>query len=369
MQVSRNAKKKPRREAFFVLIADGEEPTFVDISEHIGKSIPFKKPVATCAMRVSPDVVAFSLLRLTKRSAKQVVDGELSVPRSVLARLERRAPRLALEPNLLQVEILLPSDTQTEADEDALAEDLDTTEAAHATKGEVDTVSWSFTLERDSAGLVDLEAKDHPNTAFALPKGAVKASLYLQSPTAGRTLAVSFIGHLPGKPGAAESPARISALMLNSLTQLAEFRFLAGVEGVRVPPRPNTAWTAKKEQEFKAEVLMPVALFASTEDAAPQARGEVRITADLESARDRLLWHITPSKEIAEIFEATYRPIVTQYVTQRVESGLGPEGLRRAVLDIMLNEVGQNTIDEIIAAMTPLSTGAFFTKDMAAPMG
>lgn len=367
MQVSRHTKKKPRREAFFVLIADGEEPTFVDVSEHIGKSVPFKKPVATCAMRVSPDVIAFSLLRLTKRSAKQVADGDLAVPRSVLARLERRAPRLDLAANYLLVEILLPPETQTEDDEDALVNDPDTDQDTN--RPEVDTVTWGFDVERDNVGLVDLEANGHTNTSFALPKGAVKASLYLKSPTAERMLAVSFIGHLPGKPGQAESPSRVAALMLNSLTQLAEFRFLSGVEGVRVPPRPNTAWSAKKEQEFKASVVMPVALFASTDDTAPLARGEVTVTADLESARDRLLWHITPSSDIAELFEATYRPIVTQYVSQRTETGLGPDGSRRAVLDIMLNEVGQNTIDEIMGALAPLAAGAFFTKNMAAPMG
>src|SRR5664279_1514234 len=64
----RGGKSRPVKEAFFVRVATPEKPAglFFNASAFVGKQMPYNKPLATCAMRVEDDVVAFSLLHLTK---------------------------------------------------------------------------------------------------------------------------------------------------------------------------------------------------------------------------------------------------------------------------------------------------------------
>lgn len=366
MQVLRT-KRQPRREMFFVLVADdGEQPVFVDVSGHLGKTMPFRKPAATCGVRVSPDVVAFSLLWLTKRGAKKMTEVELTMPRSVLSRLERRSPRLNLAPGQVRVEILLPAGDVPEAsDTDALAALLGDDQDRPG-RPELTTVTWDFTLDRDDAGIVDVEPADNATGTVDLPRGAVKASVYLQSEVAGRTLAISFIGHLPGRPGQAETPARVVAQILNLMTQLTEFRFLSGVEGARVPARPTGVWIAATTP--RVMVTMPVALFANTSDATPTASGTVEVEVDLANARDRLLVHLRPSANIAELFEAGYRGVATTYVTNTFDSALGADAVRTAVTEILLGEVSDGTVELLNDAALRLRNGAFFTTSAAAPM-
>ena len=90
--------KRPRKEALFIQVPSPDGTVeFHDATSHIGKSMPFKNPKATCGMRVHDEVVAFSLLHLTKKTATAMAEKELLIPRGPLTRVEKRAEELAAE--------------------------------------------------------------------------------------------------------------------------------------------------------------------------------------------------------------------------------------------------------------------------------
>ena len=79
---------RPTKEAFYVRVeASDGIIAFYNATEHVGKTMPFSKPRATCAMRVSPDAVSFSLLHLTNKNAAVIAAKPVTLPRGPLSRL------------------------------------------------------------------------------------------------------------------------------------------------------------------------------------------------------------------------------------------------------------------------------------------
>lgn len=323
---------RPAKEAFHVRVAtpDGQY-SFVNASPYVGKEMPYTKPLATCAMRVEGSVVAFSLLHLTKKTATTIVSQPIVIPRGPLSRLVRRAGVLEIAPGEIVAE---------------LGDDV-----------------YRLTYEVDDAGLATIEvapgggggdAKDE-DVSFELPMRAVQMSLYIKSSKVDRVLAVGFIGHL-GKPGTPETLTRAVAMILNSITGMVEFRVLSAIERAKVPTAPSK-WASRpsvRKPEERAAFELILNLFTS--ERAPVASGTAIVEIDLDNANPstgRLLYHITPSSSIEEVF-SDYRGIVDGAVTDVLRKQLGDE-LTQITYDVVLGDVGAGTIDRLKAAVSGLN--------------
>jgi hypothetical protein len=370
-----NPKVKPKasREAFFVRIDAGDgKANFFDATEHVGKVMPFRKPQATCAMRVSEGVVAFSLLHMTKKTAQTLGTKPVELPRGPLARLERRGVQFAsLETDDLVVEvterIYKPREETTEAEAPAKADGLSglfqepaepapladlfgDPEVASAAKRpvraeEVRVDVYNLKIRRDQNGVATIE--DAAETVIELPKGAVRVSVYLKSPAVGRVLAIGFIGHL-GKPGNAETIARMAGFVLNSMSHLNEFRLLSQIETVALgasPARPTQTRVRQKDERAVFEVNG----YLFSADSQPVAHGSVVVEADLEHANPtsgRLLFNYTPDKALEEVFEG-YRAIFDAGVQQAMRGLLGEELIESITFDIVLGSVDSPAIESL----------------------
>ncbi len=348
------------REAFFVQVPTPDStPTFHNVTDHVGKPMPFSGPRATCGMAVSeindPDsranggpagVVAFSLLHLTKRTAKNIVDKPIEIPRGPLAMLSRKAAMLGpLPTDALLAEVVV---TSNEKNEDGTTRQ--------------DTYARPLSLHRDPTGLASLEA--YETDVFELPTRAVRITLFLASPAVPRTLAVGFIGHI-GKPGNQCTLEHAVGRVLFSLTQLTEFRVLSGIEAVSVPA-PPTAKIAKpvvRRPEDQAAVSIPVRLFGS--DLNPVAEGDLVVEVDLENANpasSRLLYRYHPSPELEPHFERYYS-IIDMSVSGEVTRQLGADDVASITYDIVLGSVEGKDVERLRQALESLATGVDFSPE------
>jgi hypothetical protein len=325
--------KKPRKEALFVQVPSPDGTVeFHDATSHIGKSMPFKNPKATCGMRVHDEVVAFSLLHLTKKTATSMAEKELLIPRGPLTRVEKRAEELAAE--IGDDELIIESDAGTQR----------------------------CRIVREANGIAELEPIGE-DVNFELPREAVKISMYTKNPTLGRLVAVGFIGH-PGRPGSPETLRRVASMALFSLTQLSAFRVITGMVSVVVPAAPRAVIAvATRKTEDKVQLDMPVWLFEDSNPPTLVKQGQVFIEIDLDLANPatgKLLYHFTPNAEIAEIFE-TYRPILDSTVTEVLRGKLDDSEINTIAIEIVLGEVGSGTVGRLREALEGLANGLDLT--------
>jgi hypothetical protein len=378
-------KPKASREAFFVRIDAGDgKVAFFDATEHVGKVMPFRKPQATCAMRVSEGVVSFSLLHMTKKTAATLTAKPVELPRGPLARLERRGIQFSdLVDGEIVVEIteriaapyalaateapdaqaeqvvaladLFSEEAATDAVADASLADLfsdattATTAAAPVARARVEADTkvdlYRLQLRRDENGVATIEDPDE--VVLELPKAAVRLSVYFRSPSVPRVLAIGFIGHL-GRPGNTESVARLAGLVLNSLSHLTEFRLLANIETVALgasPAKPVVARVRSKDE--RAQFMVRGYFF--DESSAPLGQGDVQVEVDLEHANPtsgRLLCAYTPEVHIAEVFES-YRSVFDAGVGQALRAILGDDGIEQITFDIVLGGVDLGAIEQL----------------------
>jgi hypothetical protein len=325
------AATRPVKEAFFVRVPtpDGQVG-FFNASSFIGKEMPYSKPQATCAMRVEDDVVSFSMLHLTKKTAATIVTQPIAMPRGPLARLHRRALSLDVAPGEVVVE---------------LGEDL-----------------YRLTIKIDDNGLAQLEVapgggggedKDEDVT-FDLPLRAVQMSLYMRSERVGRTLAVGFIGHL-GKPATPETVTRAAAMVLNSMSGLVEFRLLSLIETVKVPAAPSKWSVRAPARKSEDRVFFELHLNLFNQSYEPVVAGEAVVEIDLENANPttgRLLYHISPAEKLEEHF-GDYRSIVDGAITDWLRKEMGDD-LVAITYDVVLGEVDAGVIGRLRDAVRDL---------------
>ena len=349
MQSALRKSKGPARatkEAYFVRVQvpDGAA-AFFNATSSLGKPMPFEKPLATCAMQVKEDSVAFSLLHLTKKSAPIIAAAPVALPRGPLAKLTRRA--VAYE-ELPAGELVV----------------------------EMNEATYKLSMSRDDNGVVSLEQQpsegneDGSDVTFELPRQAVQLSLFMRSPVVNRILAVGFIGHL-GKPGdGVETVARASAKVLHSLSQLPEFRILAGVETVVLPPAPSR-WSSRppvRKPDERAVGDIPVWLFSEADGVAPPAlicSGHVVVEVDIDNANPssgRLLCVYSPSEEIAEAFPH-YRTTFDYRIAEKLRQLLGDDEIASITYDIVLGTVGTGTIERLREALAAIP-GQDFTPTL-----
>jgi hypothetical protein len=327
--------RQRKKEQLFVQvpIPDGTVE-FHDVTQHVGRQMPFKSPKATCGMRVSDSVVAFSLLHLTKKTSSVIAEKELTIPRGPLARLERRAEEIAAD--LADGQILIEADDLTQL----------------------------CVVSRDDNGVVSIDPTGD-DVAFELPRSAVKFSAYLNAPALKRVIAIGFIGH-PGKPGTPTTLRRVASMALFSLTQLSQFRVLTDIETVTIPPSPRVAPVLTRRSEDQAAAVVPLWLFSDSNPPAPVAAGYVNVEVDLDSANHatgRLLYHYTPSAEIEEHF-GDYRAIIDSTIGSLMRAELGEDEIKAITVDIVLGEVNSGTTERLRAAMVGLAAGLDLTPRM-----
>jgi hypothetical protein len=399
---NRKGAAKSRKTELFLLVPDTDDtPVFSRVTDDIGKSladvyekqrtkrsadglpqVALPKPAAVCAMRVSTDIVAFTLLRLSKQRVKAFMTDPLSLPVAALARVERTAPELMGDTELVLEVLVADPDAVIEAAQDALTQAQEKPEAdslgdlfdeddeaatpvkraPRATK----PVRWTLTYNRDDAGVVSI---DDDGEILEKTGGPMKVAVYLKSPLVGRILGVSYMGFFPGKPDQPETKARVAAQVLHLAGHLGEFRALAGFEDVRVPPRPSSGSNAGNytAQTYSAQTEMPLALFATPDDLMPFSQGKVKVTVDLQSASDRLLYHIVPDEALAPHFEP-YRHVAIQCVTQQMEAALGPDTAAAVRAEIILGELTTDTVATLRVALKNIEGGSYLTTSRWAPM-
>ena len=373
---------RPTKEAFYVRVeASDGIIAFYNATEHVGKTMPFSKPRATCAMRVSPDAVSFSLLHLTNKNAAVIAAKPVTLPRGPLSRLERRAisyapmaaDRVVVELSSQPAEdavsneavdqngldgLFVAEDTALESGlNDLFAEDTKSTETAvvagktgrRPMKPAV-VETFECTIRRDENGVARLEAVGEEHV-FELPRGAVHVSLYLASPVASikRTLAIGFIGHV-GKPGTNETVTRVASMVLNSLSHLPDFRILGGIETCVVPASPGRGGASKTTAKRTSDkVAFPVHVYLFDEQTAMVASGYVGVDIDLENANPstgKLLFVFTPEKALESVFDR-YRGVVERAVTDSLFANIGEDVLSNIVYDVVLGSVSAATIDDL----------------------
>jgi len=329
---------RPVKEKFYVRVPIEQGPVlFCDATAYIGKEMPYSKPQATCAMRVESDAVYFSLLHISRKNASEFAAKPIKIPRGPVTKMQKGLTDLDLESRDVWVEIEL---------------------------SETETLLHRYSISRDENGVGRLEVipgygagdEKADDPTFDLPIRAVEMRLYLKSPKLGRKVAVNFIGHI-GKPRTPESVGRAAAMVLNSISGLAEFRQIAGIEAMRVPA-PSAKWAARpapRRDEERVVFNLPIQMFSV--EYAPVGAGDIVVEIDLESinqATGRLLFHVTAPEHVAEVFNAEYRTIVVENaLPDAIRKELGDD-LDMIVYEIMLGEVGLQTVERLKAATVGL---------------
>lgn len=317
------AHKARRKESFYVRVAlpDGSSQ-FFPATDYIGKEMPFDKPRETCAMRVYPDAVCFSVLHLTKRTATDLKNKPIEMPHGPLARLARMAKEVGQLP-------------------------------AGALLVEHGDTKHRVNMVRDDNGVVELEAVDESAEAvFKLGKRGERISVYFTSPSVGRVVALAFIGHL-GRPDGPDTVLRCAAKIFNAALALPEFQLLAGMETVVVPSLPGSNWAVAASTNNSVQVELPVQLF--TEQLAPVSAGKITVDIDLRHANasvEKLLFHLVPDATLEPHF-AAYKDIAERYVASQLPLVLGEE-LKSIIYDIVLGEVEDTTVERLRETLAKL---------------
>lgn len=320
---------RPLKEAFFVQVMTSDNNLiFFDETNKLGRKMPYDKPEATCAMRATADVVAFTLLKYTNKSRASAVAGRLELPRGPLDRAERRAK--------------------------ALAQDLPEGQVAV----EIDDETYRLTIARDENGVATLESlPEEEDIVFDLPRTRLRLTVVFPSPRGNKIVAGSFQGHV-GKPGSKETVVRVTAFALNLLSGLATFRLVSGIETVNVPASPARYTAARPQIKASDRIRADVPVRLWTGDQAPDVVGQtvVNVELDLETANPvsgRMLFHLTVPEQDAEMFEP-YRTLVSDAALSAVSAHLGPDEVTELVYSIALGELGAGDLERLRDAVATI---------------
>ena len=245
----RPGKKEPEitRQSYYIGLATGEFSalTFVDVTDKLGKPMPFGQPNSALAMSLSRRAAMFSLLRINSRSRARWREQKLEFPAGPLARLDRKKPEMrALGKNGVHLGLRLVFDEDTgtdDAEPDALSGLLGTDEKP-VYKTRTDSLSFSMEIDRKEGGGSSIGGAD-ADKEFELPKAAVMASIYFNGLGGTLPVGVGFIGHLD-KPGRTYTAGRATAVIMRYMLYLPEFKTLMGASSVDLPdngsvPRPG----------------------------------------------------------------------------------------------------------------------------------
>jgi hypothetical protein len=329
------------KDAFFVQVAgDGDVPRFFDVSDKVGRPMPYVRPTATVAMRATDEAVAFSVLLVSNKTRQTLRELPITMPESPLARLLRKSrANSRLGPNELVCEL--------------------------------DGATYRLSLTRDSSGCATIEDTDpERDISFVVPTGGPKLTLFLRSPVVDRVLAVSVMGaRYPAPAGTNESLVRAVSMVLFNLTQLLEFRVLSGIETIDVPPAPSR-WRASQParpvytDQDEVALTLPVWLFDGNPPQ-PVASGHVRVEINLRQANPatgRLLLAVTPDATVAPGFEP-FRAQFERSVQHLLTAKLGDTTLGEIAVAVVLGMVEPNQVAMLSESLAELTPGLDLTTD------
>lgn len=349
MASKKTNRSRAQKEAFYVRIASGEDGDvrFVPATDYIGKPMPFGKPKATCALRVTEKVAAFSLLHTTKKTEATLRGKRVELPRGPLARLERQALALdSVGSHQVIVEISKPGkrggDTKPEQEQepapapDAPAAGLEEIFGVAPTEptasledifdaGPADTAVEGGDSQQaagdagsageSSEGSSDGEEPSKPRARRPRPMETDTYTLSLRRDDSGvaylelegdgedlyelprgsvrlslylRAERVDYIlaaGFIGhlGKPGGLETISRMAGKVINSLSTLPEFRILSGIETVNLGAPPSAGLVAPVRRN-EERVVWSQRVWLFDAARNPIANGEVTCEFDLENA-------------------------------------------------------------------------------------
>jgi len=327
-----------KKEEIYVGLAseDNTSIEYHDVTRYVNSIMPLKNPKATCALRVTNKTAAFSLLLLTKQSAKSYKEKPLEFPKGPLIRLEKHslANTLTAENQILV---------------------------------EFGNDHYNFTYTTDHNGVITLDGESSP---IELPKNALQVSIFLKSPIVDRVVALGFIGHL-GRPGDIDNILRITSKIIRYVTGFSHFRALTGFESVEVPPAPRVGSTkVTRKTSDKAFISFPAYLLESQSNLEPVASGLVKVEVNLDipgSGNSRILLNLEPSPELEPFFEP-YRLIINSTIYSAINAYLGDAEIRSIAADIALGEVGPGTVMRFRDALLTIpQLGFYFTPTGVAP--
>ena len=301
---------------------DNSSMDYHAVSSYVGEKLPYANPKSTCALRVTSDVAAFSLLFLTKVTTQALTSKNLEFPKGPLMKLEKKAQQIQqLEDGVMIVEY--------------------------------DSNLYTLNYQLSPSGVLTV---DGPTLNFERPKSAMQVYIFFKSSIAKRVIALGFIGHL-GKPGEPDNLVRVVAKVIKSATGVGNFYAISGFEDVNVPPSPRAGSVriSRKPTE-KARIELPVWLFNS--DASPSllASGSVGVEVNLDVAgvgAARLLFNLLPSKELEDIFEQ-YRSVISKTVMDYMTKYLGENEIREIAAEIAIEDVGAGTIGRLNDALNSI---------------
>lgn len=327
-----------KKEDLFMRVVVDDAPVFLNVTNHVGKKSPYSTKVkSTVGVRASNQVMAYSLLQVTKSAAKQMMQRPLQIPRGTLTVLEAQALDYVKKDSLADDEIVAVMDKE----------------------------EYRFASTVDDAGILSLEPQfeDDP---YELPPRALRIDFYLRSKKVDRVLAVGFSGHLDRRPGESETRTRTVLKVITNLLALANFSLLTDFNAVDLPMPPAGPPVApKRKADDRVEFKIPVRLF--TEDAQPvmvgeeeseqyPAQGNVSVEIDLDHANastGQLLYHITPDEALKPAF-GPYKDNMANFVTMVVNEVIGDEERRDLTYDIVLGDVSAGAIERMQKATADL---------------
>ena len=339
------------KEEFYVRrLFDDDVPVFVDATKYARQELAYplsakKSLKATCGVRTDDEVVAFSLRNYTGRQAEKEVEN-----------VEHRdaVTGKATTTNLLRPR--MPRKTLYGLTETArtLADRLGDTLIA-----ELDGKLYTFAVERGPGGTRLEPAGTEEEASFELPVSGVRLRVFLRSPIRDRILAYAFSGYLTRKPGEQETVLRAVSLALNSILGLATFRMLSGLDRIEVPSIGSA--TASRPAQ-KVAFSVPVLLF--TAEAVPAARGNLGVEISLDridpvtgglqlqiADAGQLEWN--PAVAGTASFEVFER-VLTDTIAAMVHGSLGADSVRDIAYDVMLGDLGAESVAKVRTATAEL---------------
>ncbi|MBE1532874.1 hypothetical protein [Actinomadura algeriensis] len=367
------------KEEFYLQRLFGDDvPEFVDATRYVRDGTPYPLSAgdtlkATCGVRTDDEVVAFSLRRYTARQAEREIErlektvGGVTVTRSnvLWPRLPRRTLYELSESARELAAVLGEDDVVVELDGELYVLAL-TREHCEG------VLALTSGLARTDEGYARSETGGG-DPEFALPASGLRLRVFLRSPVRRRVIAYEFAGGPAREPGAVETVTRATALALNSGFDLAPFRMLAGLDRIEVPLAPWDAAARPRPAAEPVSFAVPVVLL--TAEGSRAARGHVVCDIDLERLNpatgglglrlregNRLEWD--PAVAGPARFE-TYRRALTEAVDEVVGSTLGPDTVRGIACDILVGDVGLDTVAGLRAATARLPVLAATPREAA----
>lgn len=313
MSEVRNA--RPIKEAFFVQVKtpDGSL-VFFDETKSLGRPMPYNRPEATCALRVTPHLVIFSVLKHTKRSRAQAAEQRLELPRGPLDRSQRRSPGL--------LEGLQPGEVAVEMDDQV----------------------FKLTAELSDNGSLTLDAPaDQDEHIFTLPPGRVRILIAMRLSEEERPIVVAFQGHV-GKPEDQETLTRVVAIALQLLTGMAAFSLVTNIKMVQIPAAPSRYLAQRPviRPSERARKSIKVHLWDENNRLESGTEGvEVEVELDLESANPvsgRFMFHLRVDDEHKEIFKKYYNSM-NDAALNAVNAYLDADEAKELIYSITLGEL------------------------------